>query len=72
MACDVNAAGLAQTVAQLDGGSGSIATMIADVRDEDAIAELAARAAAPKGALDVMVCNAAVKGDWAPLAQQPR
>lgn len=72
VACDVNAEGLAATAAQIEPGSGSIATMIADVRDEAAIADFAARAAAPKGALDVMVCNAAVKGNWAPLAEQPR
>lgn len=71
-ACDVNAAGLAATQALLEPGTGSIGTMIADVRDEAAVAALADRAAAPTGALDVMVCNAAVKGDWAPLAEQPR
>jgi NAD(P)-dependent dehydrogenase (short-subunit alcohol dehydrogenase family) len=72
MACDVNAAGLEATIAQLEPGSGSIASMIADVRDEDAIAAFVDRAAAPAGKLDVMVCNAAVLGNWAPLAEQPR
>lgn len=72
MACDVNTAGLAATAAQFEGGAGSISTMIVDVRDEDAVAAFAARAAEPTGALDVMICNAGVKGDWAPLAEQPR
>lgn len=72
LACDVNADGLAATQALLETGHGSIDTMIADVRDEAAIAAFADRAAAPTGSLDVMVCNAAVKGDWAPLAEQPR
>jgi NAD(P)-dependent dehydrogenase (short-subunit alcohol dehydrogenase family) len=72
MACDVNSAGLEETARQLGPGAGSIATMIADVRDEAAIADFTTRAAAPTGALDVMVCNAAVKGNWAPLAEQPR
>ena len=66
MACDVNAGGLAETVAQLEGGSGSIATMIADVRDEDAIAEFAARAAgiAP-GPIDTPMPRSS-GGDWPP------
>lgn len=72
MACDVNAAGLETTASQFEGGAGSIATMIVDVRDEAAVAAFAARAAAPTGALDVMICNAGVKGNWAPLAEQPR
>lgn len=72
LACDVNEDGLAATQALLETGPGSIDTMIADVRDEGAIAAFAVRAAAPTGALDVMVCNAAVKGNWAPLAEQPR
>ncbi len=72
MAGDVNAAGLETTAAQLGSASGSIATMIVDVRDEAAVEAFAARAAQPTGALDVMICNAGVKGDWAPLAEQPR
>lgn len=72
VACDVNAAGLDTTAAQLGAGIGSIATMVVDVRHEDAVAAFAARAAEPTGALDVMVCNAGVKGNWAPLAEQPR
>ena len=72
VACDVNAAGLDTTAAQLGAGTGSIATMVVDVRDEDAVAAFAARAAEPTGALDVMVCNAGVKGNWVPLAEQPR
>ena len=72
MACDVNAAGLEATAGQLGSASGSIATMIVDVRDEAAVAAFAARAAEPAGNLDVMICNAGVKGNWAPIAEQPR
>jgi NAD(P)-dependent dehydrogenase (short-subunit alcohol dehydrogenase family) len=72
VACDVKAEGLEATAALLEPGIGSISTMIADVRDEAAVAALAAQAAAPTGALDVMVCNAAVLGNWAPLAEQSR
>lgn len=69
--CDVNGDGLAGTASLLEPGPGSIATMLADVRDEAAVGEFAEHAAAPGGRLDVMVCNAAVKGNWAPLAEQP-
>jgi NADP-dependent 3-hydroxy acid dehydrogenase YdfG len=63
---------LAATADLSELGSGSIATMIADVRDEAAIPDFAKRAADAKDTLDVMVRNAAVKGGWAPLAEQPR
>jgi NAD(P)-dependent dehydrogenase (short-subunit alcohol dehydrogenase family) len=72
VACDVKAEGLEATAALLEPGVGSLSAMIADVRDEAAVAEFAARASSPTGALDVMVCNAAVLGNWAPLAEQPR
>lgn len=72
MACDVNAAGLEATSAQLGSAPGSIATMVVDVRDEQAVAAFADRAAEATGALDIMICNAGVKGNWAPLAEQPR
>lgn len=73
LACDINQAGLNETAGMLGSGSGAIDTAICDVRDEDAVAAMIDRAvAAGGGKLAVMVNNAAVVGEWVPLADQQR
>lgn len=71
-ACDTNLAGLEETRALAASLSGSLAISVCDVRDEAQLAALTDRAAAANGRLDVMVNNAAVLGEWMPIAEQER
>ena len=72
VACDTNSYGLEETASLAAPGSGHLETMQCDVREEAAIAGLVDRAATPTGSLDVMVNNAAVLGEWVPIADQER
>jgi NAD(P)-dependent dehydrogenase (short-subunit alcohol dehydrogenase family) len=57
---DVSAASLEATAGGLPGGSGSVETMLADVREAADVAAVAARAVERFGRLDVLISNAGV------------
>lgn len=72
LACDMNGDGLAETESLHTTQLGRLETMLCDVSDEAAVSELVDRAVAANGKLDVLVNNAAVLGQWVPIADQQK
>ena len=72
LACDMNGDGLAKTESLRTTQLGRLETMLCDVSDEAAVSELVDRAVAANGKLDVLVNNAAVLGQWVPIADQQK
>lgn len=70
VASDVNDDGLAETRALCPDGAGTLVTRNCDVRNEEAVAELIGQAAEKTGAIDILVNNAAMLGEWVPIAEQ--
>ena len=68
----MNGDGLAETESLHTTQLGRLETMLCDVSDEAAVSELVDRAVAANGKLDVLVNNAAVLGQWVPIADQQK
>ena len=72
LACDMNSNGLGETKDLHGARTGKLETMLCDVSDEAQIAEMVDRATSNRARLDVMVNNAAVLGEWVPIAEQQK
>jgi NAD(P)-dependent dehydrogenase (short-subunit alcohol dehydrogenase family) len=72
LASDVDDAGLAETRRLGADAAGTLAVRNCDVRDETAVAALIAQAAEQTGTIDILVNNAAMLGNWVPIAEQSR
>ena len=70
VAVDVNADGLAETIAMIADAGGTAIPVTADVGDEDAVAGFVATCVKEFGGLEVIYANAGISGDGAPLLEQ--
>ena len=70
VAVDVNAEGLAETIAMITDAGGTAITVTADVGDEDAVAGFVATCVREYGGLEVIYANAGISGDGVPLLEQ--
>ena len=72
LAADLNEAGLAETRTLAAGSAGSLSVRSCNMSDENAVAALIDEAAAKTGTVDILVNNAAMLGEWVPIAEQTR